>query len=72
MSIYVNRNTGLLCEVQLYETFVLIRPLDPAECRDIQKMGHGEFDKTYLEYSGNQEDVYDYLAGRDNVIQTIQ
>jgi hypothetical protein len=65
MSLYIDKNTNLIYEVKLFEEYALVRPLDPSQRRNIKKLTHTEFSGAFDEYHGNQDAVYDYLAGND-------
>jgi hypothetical protein len=61
--IYVETATGIIYEVQFFETFCLVRPAAFHMYAGIQKMGHVEFSGRFVEYSGDIEEVRDYLRG---------
>ena len=61
--IYVETATGIIYEVQFFETFCLVRPAAFHMFAGIQKMGHVEFSGRFVEYNGDIEEVRDYLRG---------
>jgi len=63
MYLYTERKTGLICEVKMFDGFVLVRPVDPAYYTRMEKVDTTDFVSRYEEYSGSYDDIRMYLAG---------
>jgi hypothetical protein len=59
--IYVETQTNLIHEVQLFEDFALVRPASPNLYLAIRKLPLLEFSKEFHEYLGDCQAVRDYL-----------
>lgn len=61
--IFVETATGYIYEVQMFDTFCLVRIASPNMYGGIQKYSHVEFAGKFHEYAGDMEDLHDYLRG---------
>lgn len=61
--IYVETATGLLYEVQMFDTFCLVRIASPWMYPQIRKFNHVDFSGKFHEYAGDPEEVRDYIRG---------
>lgn len=62
MSLYVERDTSLLYEVQLFEDFAIVRPATPGFEQAMEKLNHADLGTRFDEYSGIQEQVYEHMS----------
>ena len=61
--IYVEISTGYIYEVQLFDTFCLVRPASPNMYGAIRKLDHVQFSGEFAEFLGDLEEVRNILRG---------
>lgn len=66
--LYKNKNTNLVEEVKLFDTYVLVRSEDPKRFRDIKKLTHFEFLRDYEEVREPEPEEPKWYAGEGNVV----
>lgn len=60
-TLYTEKATRLLYEVQFYDDFVLVRPASPFFYAAIAKMPYAEFENDYEEFAGDHGKVKKYI-----------
>lgn len=66
LAIYTEIDTGLIYQAQLFNDFVLFRPITIGFDVETRKMGLAEFSDKYAEFQGNTDLLYDYLNGSED------
>jgi hypothetical protein len=61
--VYVETATGVIYEVQMFDSFCLVRPASPNMYGGIKKFNHVEFSGKFHEYGGDPDEVRDYIRG---------
>jgi hypothetical protein len=61
--VYVETATGYLYEVQFFDTFCLVRIASPNVYGEIRKMSHVDFSGRFHEFTGDVDDLHDFLRG---------
>lgn len=69
--IYVETSSGMIFEVQMFDTFCLVRPASPNQYAGIRKLNLVEFSGEFHEYGGDPEAVRNYLrnANADFIVE---
>lgn len=61
--VYVETATGFLYEVQMFDTFCLVRLASPNMYAGIRKFSHVEFSGKFHEYTGDPDELRDFIRG---------
>lgn len=65
--LYAEKSSGILYEVQFFETFVLHKPATPEFADILRKVSYEEFEKDFEEFQGNVASARAAMAGYDEV-----
>jgi hypothetical protein len=63
--IFVETATSIIYEVQMFDTFCLVRPASPNMYGGIRKLSHVQFSGEFHEFGGDVEEVRDMLRGSE-------
>lgn len=64
-SFYVEKETGYIYEVKLFNDYAMLRPATPEASANIFRVNIVEFAHCYCEYLGNPQAIRDYLWGEE-------
>lgn len=63
MTLYTEKNTSLLYEAKLFDSFVILRPASPGFEDAIRRVSYLTLDKEFNEYAGIHAEVIQHLGG---------
>ena len=63
--LYVERASGFIFEVKLFEEFVMLRPATPGFERQVSRLSHGEFADRFDELLADPSPIWAMLAEFD-------
>lgn len=62
--LYVEKSSHIIHEVKFFDKCVLVRPATPGLYLAIRKLSHDEFLREFEEFSGDIQEVRDFIKGK--------